>query len=289
MAGRNVEVVEQLPNGRVILKIERKIAFQNKSKKITKYAIGDKDEIVNTLDQNGEMTDILFFDNYKLNEMGDIIIGIKKDGDEYYKRVLSRFDLSDTEVQVTEVPGGPFNLGPYEKSYYEYEMPTKKIEDIIPKSYSFNYGLINRNGILVIYPVYDEIHFGTENTCILGVLNSLAYLKYGYNDLISGRPITPICFYEAKDFCNERALVKYNHKYGYVDRNKVMTNPNNLNEYAENLAPKFWGATSFLDGIATVIISKGNHFEPSRRVKVDTTGNIVEFIPIPSALRRRKL
>ncbi len=125
--------------------------------------------------------------------MGDIIIGIKKDGDEYYNRVLSRFDLSDTKVKVTEVSGGPFNIGPYAKPYYDYEMLTKTIEDIIPQSYSFNYGLISRNGVLVIYPAYDEVYFGTENTCILGVLNSMTDLKYGYNDLISGNPITPIC------------------------------------------------------------------------------------------------
>ena len=112
MARHYTKVIEQLPDGRVILKIEREIVIQDVSKIITKYAIADKNDIVNILDQNGEMTGIQFFDNYKLNEMGDIIIGIKKDGDEYYKRVLSRFDLSDTEVQVTEVPGGPFNLGP---------------------------------------------------------------------------------------------------------------------------------------------------------------------------------
>lgn len=276
MTRHNTEIVEQLPDGKAILEIKREIVIQDKPKIITKYAITDRNGIVNILDQNGEMTGIQFFDNYKINEMGDIIIGIKKDGDEYYNRVLSRFDLSDTKVKVTEVSGGPFNIGPYAKPYYDYEMPTKTIEDIIPQSYSFNYGLISRNGVLVIYPAYDEVHFGTENTCILGMLNSMTDLKYGYNDLISGNPITPICFSKARDFSNERALVMYNRKYGYVDRNKVMTNPENLEEFADNLAPKFFKATSFQDGVANVIITPSNHFESSSRVKIDITGNIIE-------------
>ena len=113
-------------------------------------------------------------------------------------------------------------------------------------------------------------------------------LKYGYNDLISGNPITPICFDKAMDFSNERALVMYNRRYGYIDRNKVLTNPKKLNEYAKNLAPRFFYATSFQDGVATVTIDPGNHFEPSKRVKINTTGDFVEFVPSAKVLMKRK-
>ena len=64
-----------------------------------------------------------FFDYYKLSADGEIIIGIKKTGKEYCDDVLSYFDLSDTQGKTVEVSGGPFNLGPYAKQYYEYIEP----------------------------------------------------------------------------------------------------------------------------------------------------------------------
>lgn len=139
MPNKNIEVVDQLPNGKVVIKIEKEIVVQKETKKITKFTIADENCIVNILDSKGDLSGIQFFDNYFLNEFGDIIIGIKKDGEEYYKRILSHFDLSTAKIKITEAPNGPFNIGPHAKQYYDYKYPSKKIEDIIPQSYSFNY------------------------------------------------------------------------------------------------------------------------------------------------------
>jgi len=288
MSRNNIEIVEELTNERLIVKIEKEIVIQNEIKKVIKFTIADRNGIVNILDSKGDLSGIQFFDCYFLNEFGDIIIGVKRDGEEYYKRVLSHFDLSDAELKVTEVPGGPFNIGPHAKQYYDYEYPTKTIEDIIPQNYAFNYGLINRNGLLVIYPAYDQIEFGSENTCRIGLLGG-TNLKIGYNDLLSGNSITPICFDVAMDFNEGRAVVEYKNRYGYIDRQKNMTDPKNPDEYAENLNPKFFRATDFKDGIATVIINQSNHFSPSMRAKINTNGDIVEILPPARVLRKRKI
>ena len=112
MFNRNIEIVEELSNGNLIIKVEKEIVVNNGTKKVIKFTIADKNGIVNILDSKGDLSGIQFFDNYSLNKFGDIIIAIKKDGVEYYNRILSHFDLSDTEVKMTEVSDGPFNIGP---------------------------------------------------------------------------------------------------------------------------------------------------------------------------------
>ncbi len=74
MTRHNTEIVEQLPDGKAILEIKREIVIQDKPKIITKYAITDKNGIVNILDQNGEMTGIQFFDNYKIMKWGTLLL-----------------------------------------------------------------------------------------------------------------------------------------------------------------------------------------------------------------------
>ncbi len=282
----NIEFVEKLTNEKWIVRIKREVVRGSERKTITKYTIADQSGIVHLLDLNGELTGIQFFDWYSINELGDIIIGIKKDWEEYYKRVLSHFDLSDAKLEVTEAPGGPFNIGPYAKQYYDYKYPTKMIEDIIPQSYSFNYGLINRNGVLTIYPTYDCMEFSSEDTCRVGKLEN-TNLKFGYHDVLSGDALTPVCFDEAKDFSEGKAVVEFKNRYGYIDRQKIMRHPDHPNEYANNLAPKFFKATSFEEGIAIVITSPSNPFSPSIRAKVNLNGDIVEVL-LPNRVLRKE-
>lgn len=89
------------------------------------------------------------------------------------------------------------------------------------------------------------------------------------------------------DFSEKKAAVQYKNRYGYIDRQKIMTNPKNSDEYAENLAPKFFNATDFKDGFATVIITPNDIFNSSRRVKIDLKGNIIEFLPHAKLVRKK--
>ena len=104
MFNRNIEIVEELNNGNLIIRVEKEIVVNNETKKVIKFTIADKNGIVTILDSKGNLSGIQFFDNYFLNKFGDIIIGIKKDGEEYYNRILSHFDLGNTKVKITEAP-----------------------------------------------------------------------------------------------------------------------------------------------------------------------------------------
>lgn len=71
------------------------------------------------------------------------------------------------------------------------------------------------------------------------------------------------------------------------NRNKIITNPNNHDEYSDNLDPKFCIATPFINGTANVVLAHGNHFNNSIRAKIDSKGNIVEFINHARVLKRK--
>lgn len=277
MLKRNIEIVEKLPNEKMIVRVEQEIEIPQDDKKIikkiVKFAMADKNGTINISDLNGNFSEIHFFDTYKVNELGDVIIGVKKDACEYNERVLSHYNLDETRTEVKKSPGGGFDIGPYAKEYYEIKEPTKNIEDIVPQSYSFNYGIINRYGQLTIYPLFDDIQFGNEDTCIVGLIGG-SNLKFGYNDIITGKYITPVCFNKAGKFNDGRAVVRYERKYGYIDRDKIITNPKNSNEYAENLEPKFFWASDFKDGEASVCVALANHFTSSVNAKIDQSGTI---------------
>lgn len=275
----NMEVVETLKNGNFIVKIETVIEKEGEDVVITKYALANQGELVSIRDAKGNISVVQMFDVYHVNEAGDIIIGTKKSGREYYDRVLSHFDLSETKMQAVEVPGGPFNIGPYAKQYYEYTYPTKRVEDIVPDELSYNYGLISRDGILCLYPAYDSIVFGNEDTCIVGNLGVVENLDYGYFDLLSKEFLSPICFSRAEKFNDGRALVKHRRCFGYLDRNKVLINPNDNSQYATNLEPKYMRASSFKDGKAIVCLMQATHLTQALKAYIGVDGEIVGFVP----------
>lgn len=283
----NVEIVEKLPNEKFIVKVENRVlnAETNEINNVIKFGIADKSCLINLHDLSGNLIGFQFFDNYKVDENGEIIIYIKKSGKEYYENVLTKFDLSDTQTKKIEVSGGPFNVGPYAKQYYEFIEPSKSVDDVISEKFNYNYGFINKNGEVVVYPSYDYIEFGNENTCIVG---KLIYegIMYGYVDTTNGKFITPICFRSAGKFYDNRAAVKYNGKYGYIDRKKIIVNPDNKDEYAEKLYPMFFKAKDFKDGKAIVGFSKATHLTQARYAIVSETG--IESIILEKTLRKMK-
>lgn len=272
MLNENVEIVEKLPNGKFIIKIENQVQ-NHRIDSVVKFALADKNGIINIVDLNNELLGFHFFDTYDLNESGEIIIGIKKAAKDYIENILSQFDLSDTEVKTIEVSGGPFNVGPYAKQCFDYIYPTKTVDDIVPHSYSYNFGLINQEGVLIIYPSYEYIEMGNENTCIVGILE-VGDLMMGYVDTNTGKNITPICFNEANKFYDNRAVVKYHRKYGYIDRNKIIINPDNKDEYANELYPQFFRANDFNEGLAMAGVIPRSPFDQACYAEIGQTGII---------------
>lgn len=279
MFNSNVEIIEKLPSGKLVVKIENHVqkCGSDETHIMVKYALADKNGLINIFDSNNNLLGFQFFDTYSLNELGEIIIGIKKSGKEYYQEVLSKFDLSDTEVKTIKLGSGPFNIGPYARDYYEFISPTKTIEDIVPDNYSYNFGFINKEGVLIVYPSYDYIEFGNEGTCIVGKLN-YKNLLFGYVDTNDGKFITPVCFKSANNFYDNRAVVEYKGKYGYIDRNKVIVDPKNNEEYADGLYPRFFKAYDFENGIAIAGYNRATHLTQSSYAEIDKTG-IISIVP----------
>ena len=141
---------------------------------------------------------------------------------------------------------------------------------------------VNENGQIVVPPVYGVLEFGEENTFIARLTEYPNYHHYyGFISIKDGKYITPIAFDEAYQFSDGRALVRvshfskyaphdgrirnfsskyfhsgwynYNGIYGYLDRDKIMTNIYDEKQYA--IPPIFYQAKSFVNGVACVEIN----------------------------------
>lgn len=279
----NVNVKKVLPNGYKIVEIISNVkTYEDKEfviKKVKKYALADDNGVVVLKDVNGNLVPITYFDNYKVDKAGNIIIGVKKEGKEVYDRLIHEFDITET-LHRTKTNYHLRNGIIWEDK--ESIWPSKTIDDIIPKEYYFNYGVINKEGILSIYPVYDYACFANENSCILGNLAGIKELKkliYGYADIITGEFITPIEFKTTGKFYNKRAAVSVKRKgsvsprFGYVDRDKVITDVNKDDQYAAGLHPMFHRATDFKKGVAKVCIVPGTILTRPSYIDVDVDGN----------------
>lgn len=283
---KNVTLKEELPNGYKIAEVSLPVrVYENNEyvlKEIKKYALSDGNNIINLKDTNGNLVPILYFDKYEVDEFGNLIIGVAKEGYEVYHRLINNFDLSSTRG-TTETD---YDLigGIVIKNEQHYS-PTKKIEDIIDEKYYYNYGVINKEGILTVYPTYDYACFANEDACIVGNLwdfTKLKFgkLKYGYVNITTGENITPVAFYQAEKFFCGRAAVKSelikSNSWGYVDRDKVMTNIKDNNDYADNLHPQFYRACDFEDGEAKVCTGVATILTSRTWIDVDTKGNLVK-------------
>jgi len=275
---KNIIIKETLSNGYKIVEVSLQIkVYENGEfifKEIKKYALLNDNNFVNLKDIKGNLVPILYFDKYELDKDENMIIGISKEGNEVYYRVMDNFDLSETlgstETDYDLIGGRVIK----NETYYS---ATKKIEDIIDEKYYYNYGVINKEGVLSIYPVFDHVSFANEDACIVGNLWSFGKLKYGYANITTGEYITPIEFYEAKKFFCGRAAVNADtlgdDVWGYVDRDKVMTDINDNNQYASGLYPRFSEAHDFENNVAKV--AKGS-YDTYYSSEVDINGEYVK-------------
>lgn len=276
----NINIKKVLPNGYKIVEVISNVkTYEDNNfvfKKVKKYALADDNGVVILKDVNGNLVPMTYFDNYKVDKAGNIIIGVKKEGKEVYDRLIDNFDISDT---FYDTETSYELIGTRVITNTETVCPTKTIDDIIPKEYYFNYGVINKEGVLSIYPVYDYASFANENSCILGNLWYHENIKYGYADIITGEFITPIEFKTAGSFHDKRAAVSVKRKgsvsprFGYVDRDKVITDVNKDDQYANGLHPMFHRATDFKKGIAKVCIMQGTILTRPSYIDVDVDGN----------------
>lgn len=250
---KNINIIKNLPNNWKIVRINYSIRIYNHEKSkftnkvIKKYALMDDKGSLNIKDIDGNLIPTLYFDKFKTDKLGNVIIGIKKEGKEFYKRIAR---------------------------YYDSE---KNVCEIIPQEYFYDYGIINKDGVLSIYPSFDYLEFANENACITGEILLESTLTYGYIDIITGNFITPMRFRDANKFYNKRARVKIEDRYGYIDRDKIMTDTNDKKQYAEKLYPQFNRAGDFKNGVATVRIGFAPPICPGHDITIDTEGKYVDL------------
>lgn len=201
-------------------------------KKVTKY---------NVMKPTGTLVCDPWFDVYRVNDEGEVIFGVEKSVADY-ERTLSLYNLEEI---------GP-KLVPTEHGHMLIEGTS--LEDTVKDLYKYSYGFINKEGNKVIEPIHDNLEFASENTCIATRIDNL--LSFGYFDTLDGHQITPIRFSQAHDFYDGLARVKYRHKYAFVDRNKIMTDPSVAEQYG--IAPMVGAVSNFVDGKAKVVV--GNRF-----------------------------
>lgn len=266
---KKIKVVHKFEDGRSIIEVATKLG--------KKYTFVKDNDLYPLNDLDGNMSGIQFFDDYEVSDDGDVIIKLFKNPNEWL-RVLKEFDLSDAQAVYTEVPGGPFNIGPYAKQYFDYKAPTKKVDDIVPSRLKYSYGVVNSEGVLTVFPQFDDMYFVGEGACAAGNLFCCGDCRYGYLDCTTGKAFTPMAFDEAHPFSEERAIVKYKRQYGFIDRCKIMTDANDNDQYAKGLAPTFHRVTPFQDGRATVTIGMGSIYGRAPKFFVDKNGEYISCV-----------
>lgn len=122
------------------------------------------------------------------------------------------------------------------------------------------YGVFNKDGKIIIHPIYDEIVYDKDDVFI-----AKSDDKYGF--VIPDSQLTPIIFKEVKPFSDTVAAVKYDRKWGYVSRFVKIDNPNENVDY--QIEPQYESADSFINGEADVVLD-------GEQLIIDRNNNIIK-------------
>ena len=122
------------------------------------------------------------------------------------------------------------------------------------------FGVFNKNGDLVIHPIYDEIVYDKNDVFIAKSDN-----KYGF--VIPNVQLTPIIFKEVKPCSEYVAAVKYERSWGYISRFVRLDNPNENIEY--QIEPQYESADNFVNGEANVVLN-------GEQLTIDRNNNIIK-------------
>lgn len=170
-------------------------------------------KVFNILRYNNEIVCDRWFDVYTVDQEGNCIIGYTRSYRDYEK--------------LRNMSGYTYASG------------------LLYQKYIYIYGAINRVGNLSVEPIYDSLSFNNEDTFI-----AESNKKFGYLSIANGEHITPIIFDEARCFSEGLACICYHHQYGYINRNNIITNPDNNHQYA--ISPQYEWAQDFKKGYAQV-------------------------------------
>lgn len=231
---RDINIVKTLPNGTYLVSYQSEYEFVDNRFGV----LPSKKDKYNIMRADGTLACAEWFDEYEINKIGECIIKYDKYLD--YGESVSHLDIW-------------------------------KVRNI-PYVFRFRYGFVDRNGNLMVEPFWEYLRFGGEDTIIVsGSLDDKRYtLVGGYVDTITGQNITPIVFEETCVFSDGLAGIRYGDMYGYVRRDRIMTDPNDNNQYAFPLLARV-KTFDFHDGRAKIWDS-----DTRQSYYIDKTGNKVE-------------
>lgn len=109
-----------------------------------------------------------------------------------------------------------------------------------------HFGAFNRNGELVIYPIFDSVRFLYENT---NYLVCEFNKKYGLFNK-DGKQIVPVKYSGITNSNEDLLGVYYKEKWGVIDINAGIENPKDFSQYV--IPPIYDYITPFENGIAMV-------------------------------------
>ena len=122
------------------------------------------------------------------------------------------------------------------------------------------YGVFDLEGNLLAKPIYDKIYYDSDD-----IFMAVANHKFGYLD--SKGQKTPIIFADASFFYEDYAAVKYNYKWGFINKNTIIDDPDSYEQYT--IPPQYNKVDDFENGICKVRVDEDIFY-------IDKSGNKVE-------------
>lgn len=127
-------------------------------------------------------------------------------------------------------------------------------------SVKHKYGAFNKEGDIVVKPLYDKLYYDSEDVFMAKHNN-----KFGF--VTANGHLTPIIFEDAGFFYDEVAAVKYNFKWGFISKYCKIDNPNDDTQYV--IPPQYDKAEDFEDGLSKVC-------QNSKILLIDRNNNIIK-------------
>lgn len=122
------------------------------------------------------------------------------------------------------------------------------------------YGAFDIEGNVVIKPVYDKLYYDSDDIFMAKNNN-----KFGFVN--SKNQMTPIIFEDVSFFYEDYAAVRYEYKWGFINKNDLILNPNDYSQYS--IAPQYDKVDDFENGKCIVMKEEQQYI-------IDKQNNIIK-------------
>lgn len=139
----------------------------------------------------------------------------------------------------------------------------KKIELLAPQRKNKKYGFINKNGEMVIQPIYDYVLAFSEGLAKVEINGKCGFINR------NGEMVIQPIFNDVKSFSEGLALVKINGKYGFINQQgEIVINAtyDHLDSFSEGLAYSIKDKVGFIDKKENIIFTTNGYYVDEQKV-----------------------